>query len=118
MSTEFPVPLPCHSFPNQYLTRVNLGVNLLAKHEDIVVPKKKTSDENFHFENALQELETLVETLEEGDLSLEDSLKQFERGVALTRSCQKALNEAEQKVQVLLEKNGETSLDDFETDGQ
>ena len=82
------------------------------------MPKKKPTEESFHFENALQELENLVGTLEEGDLSLEESLKQFERGVALTRSCQKALSEAEQKVQILLEKNGETSLEDFETDGQ
>ena len=82
------------------------------------MPKKKPADENFHFENALQELENLVGTLEEGDLSLEESLQQFERGVALTRSCQKALNEAEQKVQILLEKNGENSLEDFESDGQ
>lgn len=91
---------------------------MYTKHEDIAVPKKKLTEESFHFENALKELEDLVETLEEGDLSLEESLKQFERGVALTRACQKALNEAEQKVRILLEKNGETSLEDFETDGQ
>ena len=47
-------------------------------------------DEKFDFEKALKELEKLVENMEEGDMSLEDSMKQFERGVALTRSCQKA----------------------------
>lgn len=49
----------------------------------------------------MAELETLVERLEEGELPLEDMLKQFERGVALTRRCQDALKQAEQKVQIL-----------------
>lgn len=53
------------------------------------------------FEEALGELETLVETLERGDLSLEESLKAFERGVILARTCQQALTKAEQKVSTL-----------------
>ena len=53
------------------------------------------------FETALAELESLVETLERGDLSLEDSLKTFERGVVLARTCQEALARAEQKVSLL-----------------
>ncbi|HHO69249.1 MAG TPA: exodeoxyribonuclease VII small subunit [Gammaproteobacteria bacterium] len=73
---------------------------------------KKTPD----FEAALDELEKLVETMEQGDLSLEESLKQFERGIQLTRSCQQALREAEQKVQVLLEKDGGERLEDFTGD--
>jgi len=73
---------------------------------------KKTPD----FEAALDELEKLVETMEQGDLSLEESLKQFERGIQLTRSCQQALREAEQKVQVLLEKDGSERLEDFTGD--
>ena len=60
-------------------------------------------EQKFDFEKALAELEKLVETMEAGEMSLEDSLKQFERGVALTRSCQKALAVAEQKVQILLQ---------------
>ncbi len=60
---------------------------------------RKTSTINF--EKALRELETLVESMEQGDLSLEDSLKAFERGVELTRTCQKSLDEAEQKVELL-----------------
>jgi exodeoxyribonuclease VII small subunit len=52
--------------------------------------------------------------MEAGNLSLEESLKYFERGVALTRNCQKALAEAEQKVRILLEKNGKAQLQDFE----
>ncbi len=59
------------------------------------------------FETALAELESLVETMEQGDLSLEESLKQFERGITLTRGCQESLKEAEQKVQILLNKNDE-----------
>ena len=65
------------------------------------------------FEESLAELEQLVERMEQGNLALEDSLKLFERGVQLTRSCQKALKEAEQKVQILLEENGEPTLQAF-----
>jgi exodeoxyribonuclease VII small subunit len=72
---------------------------------------KKT--EEFDFEKSLQELESLVERLEAGDLSLEESLKDFERGVALTRACQKALAEAEQKVQILLNEQGKEKLQSF-----
>lgn len=74
------------------------------------MPRKKTTN---LFEESLAELEQLVEQMEQGDLSLEDSLKSFERGVALTRTCQKALQEAEQKVQILLEKNGTQTLEPF-----
>ncbi len=73
-------------------------------------------DNKFDFEKALQELENLVEKMEEGDMSLEESLKQFERGVALTRSCQKALADAEQKVQILLKNAGKDELAPFKAD--
>ena len=72
---------------------------------------KKQSD--FNFEKALQELEELIEKMETGNLSLEESLKYFERGVVLTRNCQQALTEAEQKVQILLKQNGKEQLQDF-----
>jgi exodeoxyribonuclease VII small subunit len=65
------------------------------------------------FEDSLRELEQLVSQLEQGDISLEESLKSFERGVTLTRICQKALQEAEQKVQILIEKNGTQTLEPF-----
>lgn len=58
------------------------------------------------FEQSLGALQQLVERLESGDLSLEDSLTAFEQGVALTRDCQQALTQAEQKVQQLVEQNG------------
>ena len=53
------------------------------------------------FEDALGELETIVERMEDGEPSLEESLKLFERGMALTRRCQKALDDAEQRIQTL-----------------
>ena len=68
------------------------------------------------FEEALKELETLVEKMEHGDLSLEESLQHFERGVALTRHCQQALQEAEQKVEILLEKGEQTEIKPFTDD--
>jgi exodeoxyribonuclease VII small subunit len=66
------------------------------------------------FETAMRDLEALVEQLEKGDLPLEESLVAFERGVMLTRSCQTALKEAEQKVEILLKKAGEPSVEDFD----
>ena len=59
------------------------------------------------FEDALNELEALVEQMESGDLSLDQSLAAFEKGVALTRQCQKALSEAELKVQTLTSADAE-----------
>ena len=58
------------------------------------------------FERALEELEGLVQRMEQGELTLEESLRCFERGVELTRQCQQSLLQAEQKVQMLLEKDG------------
>ena len=54
--------------------------------------------------------------MEAGDISLEDSLKYFERGIELTRVCQKALQDAEQKVQKLIEKDGRVELGSFESE--
>jgi exodeoxyribonuclease VII small subunit len=68
---------------------------------------KKNAKDSFDFESALEELESLVEKLEKGDLPLEESLKEFERGIALTRNCQKELKEAEQKVRILTEQGNE-----------
>jgi exodeoxyribonuclease VII small subunit len=68
---------------------------------------KKTDKDSFDFESALEELESLVEKLEKGDLPLEESLKEFERGITLTRNCQKELKEAEHKVRILTEEGTE-----------
>ena len=59
------------------------------------------------FEQALVELEGLVERLEHGELPLDEALKAFERGVALTRHCQTCLQAAQQKVEVLLKRSGQ-----------
>ena len=67
------------------------------------------------FETALADLELLVQSLETGDLSLEESLKAFEEGIKLTRECQKALTDAEQKVALLLgESEGEAIEGEFD----
>ncbi len=66
------------------------------------------------FEEALTELEALTERLERGDLPLDEALKLFERGVALTRHCQTSLQAAQQKVEILLKRGGEPQAEAFE----
>ena len=75
---------------------------------------KKT--DSFNFEQALENLEELVTAMEEGELSLEESLRAFERGIKLTRECQTALKKAEQKVQVLINEDGDTEEFEFKED--
>ena len=72
--------------------------------------KPKTPD----FESALHELESIVGRMEKGELTLEESLQQFERGVLLTRTCQQSLQDAEQKVQILLKKDSTSAPVEFE----
>lgn len=74
------------------------------------MPAKKS----YPFEQSLEKLEQLVERMEDGDLSLEESLKTFEDGIKLTRQCQQALVKAEQKVRLLIEENGQISEEDFD----
>ncbi|MCH8504351.1 MAG: exodeoxyribonuclease VII small subunit [Ectothiorhodospiraceae bacterium] len=74
--------------------------------------------EPLDFEQALKELESLVERMDQGELSLEDSLKSFERGIALTRHCQQSLREAEQKVEILTSKDGDSRVEPFRPDEQ
>ena len=76
------------------------------------MPRKRTID----FEEAINELEGLVERMEHGELGLEESLKAFERGIELTRQCQKALDEAEQKVEILTQKGGKLEAEEFRPD--
>ena len=71
---------------------------------------------SYPFEQSLEKLEQLVERMEAGDLTLEDSLKTFEEGIRLTRECQQALETAEQKVRLLIEENGQVAEVDFEPD--
>ena len=75
-----------------------------------------TASKNVNLEQSLADLENLVEELESGDLPLEKAMKKFEEGIKLTRSCQKALKDAEQKVEILLKSAGGESLEDFEAE--
>jgi exodeoxyribonuclease VII small subunit len=68
------------------------------------------------FEQALEELESLVEQLETGELSLDQSLERFKRGVELTRHCQSVLDQAQQTVQQLADPEDESSAMPFESD--
>lgn len=74
--------------------------------------------EPVNFEAALSELQNIVEKMEHGNLSLEASLSAFEQGIRLTQQCQKSLADAEQKVQILLQKSGEETLAPFTENGR
>ncbi|MEM7431271.1 MAG: exodeoxyribonuclease VII small subunit [Pseudomonadota bacterium] len=71
---------------------------------------------NVNLEKSLADLETLVEELESGDLPLEKAMKKFEQGIKLTRECQTALKDVEQKVEVLVQNASGESLEDFTAD--
>ena len=73
------------------------------------MPEAKTPD----FEQALAELEALVARLERGDLPLDEALQTFERGVELTRHCQGSLKAAQQRVEILLKRNGQQEPEPF-----
>ena len=79
-------------------------------------PKRTTKSPNF--EKSLSSLEKLVEELEQGDLSLEQALKNYEKGISLARECQSALKYAEQRVHTLMEENEQLAedADDYEDD--
>jgi exodeoxyribonuclease VII small subunit len=73
-----------------------------------------TKKTDFNFEASLAKLENLVARMEEGDMSLEESLKAFEEGVKLTRLCQETLGSAQQKVQLLMQQQGNVSLKEMD----
>jgi exodeoxyribonuclease VII small subunit len=83
-------------------TRPSYTISVNSKPPPASAEQTAASD----FERSLAELEAIVEKLEQGDLSLDESLRHFERGVQLTRVCQSALKQAEQKVEILLRKSG------------
>jgi exodeoxyribonuclease VII small subunit len=95
------------------LRRASASVAADPAEENRAMARKKTAVD---FEQSLAELQGLVERLEGGELSLEDSLTAFEQGIRLTRDCQAALAQAEQKVQILLERDGELEEAPFDTD--
>ena len=77
----------------------------------------KAKSKKIDFEAALEQLEALVARLEAGEISLEESLRAFEEGVKLTKECQVQLTEAEQRVKMLVQEQGElVSVDFYEDD--
>ena len=72
--------------------------------------------ENLSFEKALEELSTIVSEMEQGDLSLEQSLKQCERGIALAGASSEKLQQAEQKVSILMGNSEKSALTNFNND--
>nr|WP_283107237.1 exodeoxyribonuclease VII small subunit [Shewanella marinintestina] len=80
-----------------------------------IVAKKP---ENLSFEDSLSELEKIVTDLEHGDVSLDDALKQFERGIKLVRNSQNKLENAQQKVAVLMQEEGVDTLKPYDTEGE
>ena len=79
-------------------------------------PPAKSTAKKVDLEKSLASLETLVERLESGDLKLDEALKEFERGIKLTRDCQTALSTAEQKVEILMKKTLDADPMPFEPD--
>ena len=78
-----------------------------------------TKESSIDLEKSLASLEAIVDELESGDLPLEKAMQKFEEGVKLTRSCQSALRDAEQKVEILLKSaGGEESLEEFDLEDE
>ncbi|PXY90539.1 exodeoxyribonuclease VII small subunit [Gilliamella apis] len=76
----------------------------------------KKQDKEASFEETIKQLEAIVTQLENGDLPLDDALNEFEKGIKLARSGQKQLNEAEQRIQILLSENSDAQLSEFSID--
>ena len=77
-----------------------------------------TESNPISFEQSITRLEALVEKMEQGDLPIEEALKTFEEGISLTRECQMQLEKAEQRVNVLIEENGEAVAHPFKDEAQ
>jgi exodeoxyribonuclease VII small subunit len=76
-----------------------------------------TGKKPLNLEKSLEQLETLIDELESGDLPLDTAMKKFEEGIKLTRSCQTALKEAEQRVEILLKSaGGDETLENFDVE--
>jgi exodeoxyribonuclease VII small subunit len=95
-----------------------LGFAGISPSRVIALPKKTSPHGSAlpDFEAALAELEKIVERMESGDQNLEEALASFQRGIELTRACQKGLKEAEQRVEKLVQEGGETRTEPFAED--
>lgn len=80
--------------------------------------KKASASGSIDFEQSMAELETLVNALENGELSLEDSLTAFEKGIKLTKACQQQLDQAKQKVSLLVGDGDELHLEDLDNNDE
>ncbi len=70
-------------------------------------------EENLNFEQSIEKLEKIAEELESGELSLDDSIKKFEDGMKLSKKCTEYLENAEKRINILIEKDGELSEESF-----
>ena len=68
---------------------------------------------NVNFEDNMEKLEKIVSELEKGDLNLDESITKFEDGIRISKECNKILEEAEKKITILLEKDGEVKEENF-----
>jgi exodeoxyribonuclease VII small subunit len=84
----------------------------------IGVPVAKKSSTLPDFEAALAELEKIVEKMESGEQTLEEAIKSFQRGIELTRACQQGLRAAEQRVEKLIQKNGEFATEPLKNEDE
>ena len=86
--------------------------------ENVLLRMKKVNNMDKNFEQSMKELEQIAEKLSNGDISLDESIKLFEGGIKLSKSCQKILENAEKKVNILINKDGEIKKESFgETEG-
>ena len=83
----------------------------------ILTSSSNSKKKSLNFESTLSEIEKIIESLEEGNLSLEDSIEAYEKGISLTKACQKMLSDAELKIKKLSSKEGEdVSFEDISND--
>lgn len=80
-----------------------------------ICKRKGTTMKENNFETKMEELENVVTKLEKGDMSLDESLTNFEKGMKLSKECNKMLEDAEKKITILLENDGEIKEEDFES---
>lgn len=69
-----------------------------------------------NFEDNMEKLEKIVSELEKGDLNLDESISKFEEGIKISKDCNKILEDAEKKITILLEKDGELQEENFSTE--
>lgn len=91
---------------------------MARKHKESSAPKEGPETPPESLEDSLGRLESLVERMESGELSMEESLQAFEEGIRLTRACRASLEQAEQKVRILLEQSEDAEPGDFPTDDE